>query len=93
MSHNIPLGDNVLIRARNSRQSKYFNPPKSEFDQTQTVGTIIAVGDTVPENYKKLIGKLVFFPAFQEVRATADPDEPEIFVKYNLIAGYEETND
>ena len=90
MSRNIPLGENVLIKARDSRQSKYFNAPKSEFDQTQTVGTIIRIGPDVPPAYEKYIGKIVYFPSFQEVRATADPDAPEVFVNYKLIAGYEE---
>ena len=90
MSKNIPLGENVLIKARSSRQSKYFNAPKSEFDQTQTVGTLMLIGPDVPPKYKKIIGKIVYFPSFQEVRATADPDEPEVFVNYKVIAGYEE---
>jgi hypothetical protein len=90
MSKHIPLGENVLIKARDSRQSKYFNAPKSEFDQTQTVGTLISLGADVPDNYKNIIGKIVFFPSFHEVRATADPDAPEVFVNYKLIAGYEE---
>ncbi len=90
MKQNIPLGENVLIKARSSRQSKYFNAPKSEFDQTETVGTLVRLGSDVPESYKKLIGKIIYFPSFQEVKATADPDAPEIFVNYKIIAGYEE---
>jgi hypothetical protein len=90
MSKNFPLGENVLIKARDSRQSKYFNAPKSEFDQTQTVGTLISLGPDVPDSYKKIVDKIVFFPSFHEVRATADPDAPEVFVNYKLIAGYEE---
>jgi hypothetical protein len=90
MSKNIPLGENVLIKARTSRQSKYFNAPKSEFDQTQTVGTLMLIGDDVPPKYKEYIGKIVYFPSFQEVKATADPDAPEVFVNYKVIAGYEE---
>jgi hypothetical protein len=94
MSQNFPLGENVLIKARDSRQSKYFNAPKSEFDQTQTVGTIVRLGPDVPPNYKEYVGKIVYFPSFHEVRATADPDAPEVFVDYKLIAGYaEESND
>jgi hypothetical protein len=89
MSQNIPLGENVLIKARSSRQSKYFNAVKSEFDQTQTVGTLISLGNKVPEEYKEYIGKIVYFPAFQEVRATADPDSPEVLVDYKVIRGYE----
>lgn len=83
------MHDNVLIKARASRQSKYFNAPKSEFNQTQTVGTLISVGDSVPKEYKDLIGKIVYFPAFQEVQATADPDSPEVFINYKNIVGYE----
>lgn len=79
----------MLIKARDSRQSKYFNTIKSEFDQTQTVGTILSIGNGVPADYKLLIGKLVYFPPFQEVKATADPDEPEVFVDYKKIVGYE----
>ena len=90
MSQNFPLGENVLIKARDSRQSKYFNPIKSEFDQTQTVGTLMRLGPDVPPVYEKYIGKIVYFPSFQEVKATADPDAPEVFVSYKLIAGYEE---
>jgi len=90
MSKHIPLGENVFIKARDSRQSKYFNAPKSEFDQTQTVGTLLSLGPDVPDSYKEYIGKIVFFPSFHEVRATADPDAPEVFVNYKLIAGYEE---
>ena len=90
MSKNIPLGENVLIKARSSRQSKYYNAPKSEFDQTQTVGTLMLIGEFVPDSYKELIGKIVYFPSFQEVKATADPDAPEVFVNYKVIAGYEE---
>lgn len=93
MSQNIPLGENVLIKARSSRQSKYFNAPKSEFDQTQTVGTLVRLGPDVPPGYKKVIGKIVYFPSFQEVKATADPDAPEVFVNYKVIAGYEESNE
>lgn len=89
MSQNIPLNENVLIKARSSRQSKYFNAPKSEFDQTETVGVLLSVGDSVPPLYKDLIGKIVFFPPFQDIKATADPDSPEIFINYKLIAGYE----
>ena len=48
------------------------------------------IGPDVPPKYKKIIGKIVYFPSFQEVRATADPDEPEVFVNYKVIAGYEE---
>ena len=93
MSKNFPLGENVLIKARDSRQSKYFNAPKSEFDQTQTVGTLVSLGEDVPDRYKKIIGKIVYFPSFHEVKATADPDAPEVFVSYKLIAGYEENDE
>lgn len=93
MNKNIPLGENVLIKARTSRQSKYFNAPKSEFDQTETVGTLVRLGPDVPPSYKKIVGKIIYFPSFQEVKATADPDAPEIFVNYKLIAGYEEESD
>jgi hypothetical protein len=89
MIKHIPLGENVLIKARDSRQSKYFNAPKSEFDQTQTVGTLISLGADVPDSYKEIVGKIVYFPSFHEVKATADPDAPEVFVNYKLIAGYE----
>lgn len=89
MSQNVPIGENVLIKARSSRQSKFFNAPKSEFDQTETVGTLVSVGDEVPPQYKDLIGKIVYFPAFQEVKATADPDSPEVFLNYKVIRGYE----
>lgn len=90
MSKNIPIEDNVLIKARSSRQSKYYNAPKSEFDQTETVGTLVAIGDEVPPKFNKMIGKIVYFPAFQEVKATADPDSPEIFLNYKSIRGYED---
>ena len=90
MSKNVPLGENVLIKARSSRQSKYYNAPKSEFDQTETVGTLISLGPDVAPSYKKIVGKIVYFPSFQEVKATADPDSPEVFINYKLIAGYEE---
>lgn len=90
MSKNFPLSENVLIKARDSHQSKYFNAPKSEFDQTQTVGTIVRIGPDVPPSYEKYVGKIVYFPSFHEVKATADPDAPEVFVNYKLIAGYEE---
>lgn len=93
MTNNVPLGENVLIKARSSRQSKYFNAPKSEFDQTQTVGTVLAVGEDVPAPWKDLVGKLVYFAAFQEVQATADPDEPEVLVKYEVIRGYDNGQD
>jgi len=92
MIKHIPLGENVLIKARDSRQSKYFNAPKSEFDQTQTVGTLISLGADLPDSYKEIIGKIVYFPSFHEVKATADPDSPEVFVNYKLIAGYEKEN-
>jgi hypothetical protein len=90
MNKHIPLGENVLIKARDSRQSKYFNAPKSEFDQTQTVGTLISLGADVPDSYKEIIDRIVYFPSFHEVKATADPNAPEVFVNYKLIAGYEE---
>ena len=89
MSKNIPIGENVLIKARSSRQSKYFNAIKSEFDQTQTVGTLVSLGDEVPKEFKEIVGKIVYFPSFQEVKATADPDAPEVFINYKMIRGYE----
>lgn len=89
MSQNVPIGENVLIKARSSRQSKFFNAPKSEFDQTETVGTLVSVGNEVPPEYRDYIGKIVYFPAFQEVKATADPESPEVFLNYKVIRGYE----
>jgi hypothetical protein len=88
---NAPVGEYVLVKARSSRQSKYFNTIKSEFDQTETVGTLISLGKDVPTDAecRDFIGKLIFFPAFQEVKATADPDSPEIFIHYKVIRGYE----
>lgn len=94
MSQNIPFGKNVLIRARDSGQSEFFHRIKSEFNQTQTVGTILSFGPAVPEDYFKpykleeLIGKIVYFPAFQEVQTNADPDQPEILINYENIRGF-----
>lgn len=85
-----PLHDNVLIRARATRARKYIQEVRSEFDQTQTVGTVLAVGDEVSEAIKPLVGKVVYFQAFHEITTKEDELEPEILLNSEFIMGVEE---
>ena len=85
-----PLKNNVLIRARATRARKYIQQVRSEFDQTQTVGTVIAVGESVPEDVKNLVGKVVYFQAFHEITTKEDDLEPEILLNSEFIMGVEE---